>query len=106
MLITLKRIARSGFSSTLSLATVRWSPYSLAISLRIGAICLHGPHHSAQKSTTTGVDDALTVSSNVELVTVTIPSATEGPFREDGRLSVGTGRRPLAFPPRAGRAAS
>src|SRR5882762_11998718 len=44
-----------GFSSMLILATLIRSPYSLAISSRIGAIILHGPHHSAQKSSSTGL---------------------------------------------------
>src|SRR5207244_6322307 len=38
----------------LSLATVTFSPSSLEISSSAGAIIRHGPHHSAQKSTTTG----------------------------------------------------
>ena len=42
------------FSSTLTLAIVIRPSYSSAISSRIGAKALHGPHHSAQKSTKTG----------------------------------------------------
>ena len=37
-----------GFSSMFSLATLSLSPYSFAISSRMGAIILQGPHHSAQ----------------------------------------------------------
>src|ERR1700722_17900182 len=44
-----------GFSSMLILATVTFSPISLESSSSAGAIILHGPHHSAQKSTTTGI---------------------------------------------------
>src|SRR5260221_160313 len=44
-----------GFSSMLTLATVSLPSYSLASSSSEGAIMRHGPHHSAQKSTTTGV---------------------------------------------------
>ena len=33
---------------------------------------LHGPHHSAQKSTTTGLSDATTVSSKVVVERFTI----------------------------------
>ena len=40
-----------------SLATVSLPPYSLAISSSTGANILHGPHHSAQKSTSTGLPD-------------------------------------------------
>src|SRR4029079_1303536 len=38
----------------LRLATVTLSPRSLAISSSAGALIRHGPHHSAQKSTSTG----------------------------------------------------
>ena len=42
----------SGFWSILILTTcnLSLSSLSLANSSRTGAICLHGPHHSAQKS--------------------------------------------------------
>src|ERR1700694_440737 len=43
-----------GFSSTLSLTIFTLSPSWPAISSSAGAIIRHGPHHSAQKSTTTG----------------------------------------------------
>src|ERR1700679_1435851 len=43
-----------GFSSILTLATVTLPPISPASSSSAGAIIRHGPHHSAQKSTTTG----------------------------------------------------
>jgi hypothetical protein len=43
-----------GFSSMFSLAMVTLPPDSAAISSSAGAIWRHGPHHSAQKSTTTG----------------------------------------------------
>src|SRR3954469_8810935 len=43
-----------GFSSTLSLTILTLSPSCPAISSSAGAIMRQGPHHSAQKSTTTG----------------------------------------------------
>src|SRR4051812_18742304 len=43
-----------GFSSTLSLTILTLSPIAPEISSSAGAIMRHGPHHSAQKSTTTG----------------------------------------------------
>src|SRR4051794_9193002 len=43
-----------GFSSILTFATVTRPSISVASSSRNGAIILHGPHHSAQKSTSTG----------------------------------------------------
>src|SRR6185369_13393508 len=45
------------------------SPISRAISSRTGATRRHGPHHSAQKSTSTGVGDMRTSSVNVASVT-------------------------------------
>src|SRR5438046_2525129 len=44
----------AGFSSMLILAMVTRPFISVAMSSRKGAICLHGAHHSAQKSTSTG----------------------------------------------------
>src|SRR5215472_2558304 len=43
-----------GFSSTLSLPTVTLPAYSAASASTVGAMRLQGPHHSAQKSTSTG----------------------------------------------------
>src|SRR6478735_1232191 len=97
MLITLNFWAISGFSSTLSLATVRCSACSPAISPRIGAIILHGPHHSAQKSTTTGLSEDATVSSKVALVRVTMPSAMVGPFGWDNDVTEGATPGPGAL---------
>src|SRR6478672_10212634 len=48
---------------SLTILTLPWS--SLAISSSAGAICRQGPHHSAQKSTTTGVEDLSTSDSKV-----------------------------------------
>src|SRR3954451_19905328 len=59
----------SVFSSTFILRKVILSPWALAISSRIGATCLHGPHHSAQKSTRTGLSDLRTCASNSASVT-------------------------------------
>src|SRR5690606_1413956 len=58
-----------GFSSASSLATLSWPSYSLASSSTIGAIILHGPHHSAQKSTSTSSFASSTSDSNVSSVT-------------------------------------
>src|ERR1700685_267823 len=43
-----------GFSSMFNFATVTLPFMSVAMSSRNGAIILQGPHHSAQKSTSTG----------------------------------------------------
>src|SRR3712207_5664874 len=56
----------------LSLAIVSLSPCSEAISSRTGATILHGPHHSAQKSTRTGLSLPRTSSAKVASVTVTV----------------------------------
>src|SRR3954447_15305905 len=59
-----------GFSSMFSLAIVSLSPCSAAISSRTGATILQGPHHSAQKSTRTGL--SLPSTSLAKLVSVTV----------------------------------
>src|SRR6476661_7866218 len=53
-----------------SLAIVSLSPCSAAISSSTGATILHGPHHSAQKSTSTGL--SLPSTSLAKLVSVTV----------------------------------
>src|ERR1700733_7351955 len=55
----------SRLSSMLSLAISILPFCSPEISSRMGAIILHGPHHSAQKSTSTGVSANLTCSSKL-----------------------------------------
>src|SRR3954465_269036 len=82
------RATISGCSSPLILATVRRSPYSASISSRIGAIILHGGHHSAQKSTSTGLSPWSTCSSKFSLVSVIISSLR-------GQDAAGTGPRQL-----------
>src|SRR5690349_21616485 len=62
----------AGFSSVLSLAMVSLSPCSAAMASRAGAICRHGPHHSAQKSTRTGLSLCRTFSSKSASVTVMV----------------------------------
>ena len=65
MLMTSNRRARSGAWSTSTLATRSTPSCSLAISSRIGVSILHGPHHSAQKSTSIGSVEELISSSKV-----------------------------------------
>src|SRR5580692_10450136 len=55
-----------------SLATVTWLCSSSAISSSAGAICLQGPHHSAQKSTSTGLPAFRTSFSKDSSVTLTV----------------------------------
>src|SRR5450631_2651133 len=62
-----------GFSSTLSLTILTLSPTWPAISSSAGAIMRHGPHHSAQKSTTTGAADFRT--SDSKLASDVLPTA-------------------------------
>src|SRR4051794_25976205 len=73
-------MARSGLSSTLTLAIVIFSPSSVESSVRIGAMALHGPHHSAQKSTMTGWSEPATVSSKVAVERLTIPAMVAASF--------------------------
>src|SRR5271169_1473958 len=61
--------AMPGFSSTLSLTILTLPLSELEISSSAGAIMRHGPHHSAQKSTTTGPLALRTSVSNVASVT-------------------------------------
>src|SRR5688572_20648925 len=73
-----------GFSSMFSLTTRSLSLYSVAIVSRIGAIILHGPHHSAQKSSSTGCDDFTTSCSKAASVVCTIsPLTTLNPLGSD-----------------------
>src|SRR5687768_88986 len=65
-----------GFSSMLSLTTRSLSLYSVAIVSRIGAIILQGPHHSAQKSSSTGWADFTTSCSKAASVVCTISPVT------------------------------
>src|ERR1700741_2728646 len=61
-----------GFSSTLSLTILTLLPSWPAISSSAGAIIRQGPHHSAQKSTTTGSADFHT--SDLKLASDTLPT--------------------------------
>src|SRR3954467_9376747 len=61
-----------GFSSILTLATVTLPAMSLASSSSAGAIILQGPHHSAQKSTSTGSFDFSTSVSKLASVTAVV----------------------------------
>src|SRR5215471_523430 len=59
-----------GFSSTFSLPTVTLPAYSVASASTVGPSRLQGPHHSAQKSTSTGAPDFSTLSSKFVSVNV------------------------------------
>src|SRR4051794_40406627 len=61
--------AMAGLSSTFTLTTSTFSLYSTEISSRMGPSLRHGPHHSAQKSTMTGLSEAST--SALKLASVT-----------------------------------
>src|SRR3712207_637219 len=94
----------------LSLAIVSLSPCSAAISSRTGATILHGPHHSAQKSTSTGLSLPSTSSAKDASVTVTVLPAMVVLLVARGRperrgsdrvdLSGTTGPAADVFPPR------
>src|SRR6266851_5528139 len=59
-------------SSTLSLPTLALPAYSDAMVSIVGPIWRHGPHHSAQKSTSTGSGDLSTSLSNAASVKVNV----------------------------------
>src|SRR5438270_6840321 len=82
-----------------TLATRILSPCSLAISSRTGATILHGPHHSAQKSTRTGFSLPRTSASKVESVTVLVAPAMVSPSR--GSATAKTYGAGPSFPARA-----
>ncbi len=69
----------------LTLAMVTLSPSSWAICSSAGAICLQGPHHSAQKSTSTGCSAFSTSCSNDSSVTFTMAMCTCSIGRETSR---------------------
>src|SRR6056297_238361 len=64
--------AAFGLLSTSTLATLIRPSISVESSSSAGPICLHGPHHSAQKSTTTGISEFFTSASKVSSVTATV----------------------------------
>src|SRR5246127_2256907 len=78
-----------GLSSTLSFTILTLSPMAPAISSSAGAIMRQGPHHSAQKSTTTG-PDALSTSDS-KLASETLPTAMATP-RSVGDRALGGSR--------------
>src|SRR5690348_10359487 len=63
----------------LSLAIVTLSPSSPAISSSAGAIIRQGPHHSAQKSTRTGLSEPRTSEAKLWSVTVLVAMAGDSP---------------------------
>src|SRR3954453_10395797 len=66
-----KRADSAGLLSTLTLAIFTLPACSCAISSSTGASILHGPHHSAQKSTSTGwVDLSTSVSKLASLISI------------------------------------
>src|SRR5580700_10719849 len=76
---TLKAWATCGLASTSTLASSTAPPVSPTTFSMIGPSVLHGPHHSAQRSTTTGtvIDRSITAVPNVASVTsVTTASIT------------------------------
>ena len=93
MLITSKRRVTSRLSSMLSLPIRILPACSSAISSSTGEIILHGPHHSAQKSTRTGTSELLTCSSKVASVRVSIFSLMASPCQRVQRAP-----RPDLFP--------
>src|SRR5437899_7243539 len=63
---------RLWFSSTFTFATLTAPAFSRATSSNSGAIILQGPHHSAQKSTITGLSCCVTSRSKLDSVRLII----------------------------------
>src|SRR5262245_24933623 len=81
-----------GLSSILILTTFTLGPSSLAISSSAGPIILNGPHHSAQKSTTTGPSAFRTSVSKEESETACVAMVTslgEIGIGVDGKVGTG-----------------
>src|SRR4051812_21723840 len=94
----------------LSFAIVSLSPCSAAISSRTGATILQGPHHSAQKSTSTGLSLPSTSLAKLVSVTVTVlPAMGRSPSRGLTEVPGGRTHRGMDLfqgcPARAGSAA-
>src|SRR4051794_2559256 len=96
---TLKRCGIFGLSSILIFAILTLSLNSPAISSSMGAIILHGPHHSAQKSNNTGSLALSTSSSKLASVTCRIVSLltrnTPQVLRIDGWVGCGREVKPI-----------
>src|SRR5210317_846515 len=69
---TPRAAAAEGLLSTSTLTTLILPSISTESSSSDGPICLHGPHHSAQKSTTTGRSESFTILSKVASVAATV----------------------------------
>src|SRR5687767_877240 len=79
----------------LTFATLSLPWYEAATSSRIGAIILQGPHHSAQKSTSTGSLDFSTSASKSSSLTCEISSLIVTPGQlEAGRIKGLAGAAP------------
>ena len=72
------------FSSMLSLTTFSSSARSCAISSTTGATIRHGPHHGAQKSTSTGTSDSMTSAWKLLSVTSATVPAIGAPWSRAG----------------------
>src|SRR4029078_12840224 len=73
-----------------SLASFRASPFSDAISSTTGETMWHGTHHSAQKSTSTGVSESRTFAWNSASFTLPMLSICRRSFR--GEPALGSAR--------------
>ena len=70
-----KRSPSSGLASVFTLTTRALPARCCAAVSTSGAIMRHGPHHGAQKSTTTGIDDVEIAASNEDVSGTSIGAA-------------------------------
>src|SRR3712207_6872047 len=88
---TRRPCASAGLASTSTLASTQEPPPSAARRLSTGESCLHGPHHSAQRSSTTGTWKERSSTSAWKVASVT--STTAEPGAPAGALGLGGGAR-------------
>ena len=66
--------AASWLSSVAAFATINFPSYSFAIFSRVGPNIMQGPHQLAQKSTSTGVVEDFSITSDSKFASVTLIS--------------------------------
>ena len=86
-----KRSANVGCASVSTFTTSTRPAVRCAIVASSGAIIRHGPHHCAQKSTTTGTDAFATSASNAAASRTSMGAAGDG----NGALALAASRRPV-----------
>ena len=95
-----KRRASCGFSSTFTFATLTRPQRCCATAFRTGSIDRQGPHHGAQKSTSTGMGEDSTASAKLESVTTTGLLGASGCLQRAQRAPTSVRPSGIRFRPR------